>query len=153
MLEITGNIWDLHEKGEWIGIPTNGNINKDGLAVMGRGVALQAAQRFPNLREDFGGALHSNGNVPNIFIDYRIITLPVKYNWWEKADLVLIERTAIKVYKMIVNNIYCFPSEHLQSKIYTVRLGCGNGGRAWEEVKPILEKYWINDRFIIVNLI
>ena len=139
------------EKGEWIGIPTNGNVNKAGLAVMGRGLALQAAQRFPSIRKEFGNALTENGNALNIFIDYRIITLPVKHNWYEEADLTLIELTAKNVYSLVANNFYLLPDFLLA--IYTVRLGCGNGKRTWEEVKPILEKYWIDDRFILVNQI
>jgi len=42
MKEVIGNIWNYYNKGNWIVITTNGTIKKNGEAVMGRGVALEA---------------------------------------------------------------------------------------------------------------
>jgi hypothetical protein len=47
--EIVGNIWDYYDKGHWIVITTNGIVNKNGEAIMGRGVALEAAKKFKDL--------------------------------------------------------------------------------------------------------
>lgn len=49
MKEVTGNIWDYHEKGYWIVITTNGTVKANGEAVMGRGVALQAKRKYQGL--------------------------------------------------------------------------------------------------------
>jgi len=49
MQEITGDIWEQHKLGRWIVITTNGAIKNDGSCVMGRGVAKQAADKYPEL--------------------------------------------------------------------------------------------------------
>ena len=140
MKEITGNIWDYYDKGNWIVLTTNGTVRKDGACVMGRGVALQAKQRFPNLPFMLGSFISITGNKSYWFRSYRIITFPVKHNWWEKAILGLIENSCNLLVKDFPAN---FP-------IYMVRPGCGNGGLEWKDVKPVLEKY-LDDRFIVVQ--
>ena len=51
MKEIVGDIWDYCGKtGYMIGITTNGEIRKDGKAVMGKVIALQAKERFPDFK-------------------------------------------------------------------------------------------------------
>src|SRR3990167_6251952 len=91
MLEVQGNLWTF--SADWRVITTNGFVRSDGKAVMGRGVALQAAQKFTNLACEFGGLLKVHGNHVMGFPDYRLLTMPVKHNWYEKADLELIERS------------------------------------------------------------
>ena len=142
--EITGDIWDYHAQGHWIVITTNGSVNRYGEAVMGRGVALQAKQKFPLLPAKLGKALREADNIPHMFHEYRILTLPVKRYWYEKASLLLIE-TSVKYFIQSVNNAF-LPNV----AIYMVRPGCGNGQLDWAEVKPILEKY-LDDRFIVVE--
>lgn len=139
MREIIGNIWDYHDNGNWIVITTNGTVKKNGEAVMGRGIAKQAVERFPELPFRLGRMITEKGNIVSFIHDLKIITLPVKFNWWEKADIKLIER-GISVL-----------SEQRIEETYMVRPGCGNGGLAWRNVKPILEKY-LDDRFIVVEL-
>lgn len=41
------DIWDLQQGSAWVVVPTNGVINAKGAAVMGKGMAAQAAKRFP----------------------------------------------------------------------------------------------------------
>ncbi len=150
MKEITGDIWDFHEKGCWIVITTNGNVKANGEAVMGKGIALQAKTRFPALPLDLGRRIKgcamsygewSEGNNLKVFHQYRIITFPTKHNWWEKADLVLIEESCRQLQAACHGN---------QDTKYLVRPGCGIGGLDWKDVKPILEKY-LDDRFIVVE--
>ena len=62
MREITGNIWDFYAQGKWIVITTNGNTKSNGEAIMGRGVALEAAQRLPELPQMLGQRLRAGGN-------------------------------------------------------------------------------------------
>lgn len=45
-----------------VGITTNGAVDRLGRAVMGRGCALQAAQRRPALPVVLGAALRARGN-------------------------------------------------------------------------------------------
>lgn len=143
MKEIQGDIWDYYSRGHWIVITTNGTIKKNGEAVMGRGVALQAKQRFPNLPTRLGRLLTLHDNTPNLFRDLRLITFPVKYHWKDKANLDLIWDSC----KRLVDGMKLLDLDAL----YMVRPGCGNGGLDWKDVKPILEKY-LDNRFIIVEV-
>ena len=65
MREVVGDIWDYHAKGHWVGITTNAVTKENGEAVMGRGIALQAAQRFPLLARQLGAKLRHDGNHGN----------------------------------------------------------------------------------------
>ena len=141
MKEIIGDIWDFHKKGKYIVIPTNGTIKANGEAVMGRGLALQAKLKFPYIPKTVGKYLGTLGTVPIVFQDIKVLTFPVKYNWFEKANLALIEESC----------------EHLRymwhdcsEEVYLPKVGCGNGKLDWKDVKPILKKY-LDDRFIIVE--
>ena len=143
MKEISGNIWDFHERGEWIVITTNGDVNKQGLAVMGRGTALDAAARFPALKVELGKALKRGmGNVAYIWDQWRIITFPVKHHWHEKADLRLIQESA--------KELQALCSKWDIEPVYMVQPGTGNGKLSWSEVKPVIAPI-LDDRFIVVK--
>lgn len=150
MKEIEGNIWDYHNKGNWIVVTTNGFVKKDGTCVMGRGIAKQAASRFPELPRELGQRILgismpygecTQGNNLKVFQNYKIITFPTKHNWWERADIVLIEESCRSLLSA---------TEGTPMPIYMVRPGCSNGQLDWKDVKPILEKY-LDDRFIVVE--
>jgi hypothetical protein len=51
MQELKGNLWDLAREmhADAICITTNGFVKNDGTAVMGKGCAREACQRYPNL--------------------------------------------------------------------------------------------------------
>jgi hypothetical protein len=95
------DIWEVYAEGRTIVVPTNGSVNKRGEAFMGRGVAKQAAQRFPDLPYKLGRRIRTpsslfGGNRVHLFADERIITFPVKRFWHEMADLDLIILSARK---------------------------------------------------------
>ena len=48
MQELIGDLWDLHDQGFCIGIPTNGDCRRDGHAVMGAGLPSPPQPAFPN---------------------------------------------------------------------------------------------------------
>lgn len=137
MIELVGNIWDFH-KGGPIAVTTNGDINKLGKAVMGRGIASQAATRFPDLAYELASALRNSGNIVNYFEKYRLYTFPVKHHWNEKADIELIKNSCMQ----LVSYKY--------EKIFMVRPGCGNGQLLWDEVRLEIVKI-LDDRVRIVN--
>jgi len=140
--EVKGNIWNYYNKGCWIVITTNGTVKNNGEAVMGRGVALQAKNRFPELPKILGDLLKKYGNQVYYITTIHIFTFPVKHNWYEKADLDLIEKSCRELGRSNCPGIEPY---------YMVRPGCGNGGLDWKNVKPILEKY-LDDRFTIVEI-
>jgi hypothetical protein len=147
MREIKGNIWDYHDiHGPWIVIPTNGYVKKNGECVMGRGLAFDAKVRFEKLPFELGERIREYGNVVFTFWDYHIITFPVKHNWWEKADLKLIEESAKELKEIMRYNF-----SQIQVPIYVPWVGCGNGGLDKKDVRPILEMY-LNSNFIVIDL-
>lgn len=164
--EVLGDIWNYHKEGHWIVITTNGTIKKNGEAVMGRGVAKQASLRFPQMSKQLGSLLKKHGNKMMLFPKERVITFPVKHNWFDKkADLELIKENILKLKKIndmwatgnmitrLVGVILAHDYDGLTTggNIYLVRPGCGAGGLDWyKDVKPICEKY-LDNRFYVVE--
>lgn len=127
MRVITGDLWDV--KVDFIGIPTNGSITAQFRAVMGRGVALQAKKRFPGIEFQLGYALKQGGNHLH-WLGPGLFSFPVKHNWWERADLELIARSARELKAL---------AERMPNHTFAIPLvGTGNGKRKAEEVWPFL---------------
>jgi len=139
MKEAQIELWDVTNG--WKVITTNGSVNKKGLAVMGRGCALEAATRIPMLPKFLAMVLEKTGNKVYVW-DYNIITFPVKHKWNEKADLELIKKSAEELVE-IANTLS-------MAKVYLPRPGCGYGYLAWEIVKKELEPI-LDDRFIVIT--
>jgi hypothetical protein len=136
MKEIVGNLWTFQfpntgPEAYIRCITTNGFIKQNGQAVMGRGCAAEACRLYPGAALRLGQEIKIKGNVC-IWINTGLLTFPVKHNWWEKADLELIAKSAQRLNYiaryMITDKWYILP-----------RPGCGNGSRSWDEVRPILE--------------
>jgi len=96
--ELFGNLWEFDGI---IVITTNGFVKRDGTCVMGRGCAKQATIKLPGLPDKLGTRIAAEGNHLFYFPEYRLITFPVKRNWWETAGLGLIERSARELPKII----------------------------------------------------
>lgn len=150
MQVVEGDIWEYHAQGAWIIITTNAGLTKSGLAVMGRGVALQASERFPTLRSRLGAALRTIDrsaeaeSIPCVaFEDLRIICFPVKWTFYDDAELDLIEASARHCMQLL--------DEIGIATIYSVKPGCGSGHLLWSQVQPILAPIF-NDRVTIVDL-
>lgn len=150
MIEIEGHIWDLSKRESWsdnkaIVVTTNAMIKKDGTAVMGRGIALEAATRYLALPRMLAYHLELRGNVPCLFSFYEhvLITFPTKWDWRDASDPALIKQSAIKLVELVNEQNYL-------DEIYMPRVGCGNGGLDWEDVKPLLED--LDNRFHVVTL-
>ena len=115
---------------------------------MGKGVALQAAQKFPALPKLLGTYLKDYGNHVLPLMQYKIITFPVKHHWNQRADIQLIMRSCIELaYICDLQRYYMFKEA---GKVYLVRPGCGAGGLDWADVKPLCEKY-LDNRFVVVE--
>jgi hypothetical protein len=139
--EVFGDLWEFDGT---IAITTNGFVKRDGTCVMGRACARQAAVRFPELPSKLASRISAEGNHVFYFPEYRLITFPVKHNWWEAADLDLIQSSARELLKIIevkmINEAVCLP-----------RPGCGNGRLKWEDVKKIVSPILKSDQFHIVT--
>lgn len=142
MLEEKGDIWEMEADARCI--TTNGTVKKNGEAVMGRGVALQAKAMYPSFAHMLGRFLVGNGNIVSYTPDYRLFTFPVKHNWWEVADIELIEQScALLMYVL---------GEHSELKrVLLPAPGCGNGGLAYEQVLPVIRPL-LDDRVVVVSM-
>lgn len=154
MRELKANMFELdHGPADAICITTNGVLRKDGRAVMGRGVALDAAKRFEFIANDLGVYLRKYGNRvfnmgkrrDNMNGRYvNVITFPTKHDWHDKSDIELIKISAMQ--------LVALADKFKFRTIYLPRPGCANGGLNWEQlVKPIIEPI-LDDRFVIVTI-
>lgn len=144
MLEARGDLWELGSSADAIVITTNGFVKKDGTAVMGAGCAKEAAEKYPWLPAALGALLKERGNYTYRFQTtyYDLVTMPVKHNWREDADMTLIQRS--------VNDLIWLANEQSWERIVMPRPGCGNGNLRWEDVEPVLADY-LDDRFTVVT--
>jgi hypothetical protein len=148
MDHVFGDIWHFWDKGHYIVIPTNGFVKRNGACVMGRGLAKDAMNRFPSLPIELGAVIERDGNCVHAFPRYRLFTFPVKRNWWDIADIVLIK---ISLYDLKDLVKVCVDADAISLPVYVPRVGCGNGRLEWEHVKPILDN-GLDNRFAICSL-
>ncbi len=155
MIEEKCNIWTKWEAGEWVCITTNNFVKRNGEAVMGRGVARQAAFRFPGLARELGERILVRGCTGNgkhsldeasvkVFTSKRLVAFPVKFAWWEEADIGLIKHSAIQLVEEVLPAIEV-------DRIYLPRPGCGNGKLKWAGVKKELDGI-LDERVIVVTV-
>lgn len=141
MREVKGDMWVYEGRENFILlITTNGTIKKDGTGVMGRGNALEAAIRYPDLPRLLGFSLSCRGNVVSL-LQSGLYSFPVKHHWREAADLDLIKASTKRLEKIARENPH---------KRYVLpRPGCGNGNLKWEQVKPIVAK--LPDNVLVIS--
>lgn len=89
MIVVHGDLW-AGSPAAWRVVPTNRIVRHDGRAVMGAGVALQAAQRFPALPHAYGRALRAGSTGLWAFEPGRILCLPTKDDWRRDAVMGLV---------------------------------------------------------------
>jgi hypothetical protein len=146
MREARGDLFEL-ARGKVLCLTTNGTIKRSGECVMGAGCAKQAAKLWPDAPMKLGSRIAEHGNaVMSLDVglgDYKMVfAFPVKHNWWEVADIKLIEHSASQL-KAAVDSLGL-------DEVYVPRPGCGNGGLEWAAVRPVIEPYF-DDRFILVS--
>ena len=140
MLETVGDIWQYSGTGIIV-ITTNGSLTRDGRAIFGRGVAKQAALRFPALAEKLGSVLTERGN--HVFdLGCGIVSFPVEETPWSQPDLRIITRSA--------GELRLLADRSGWELIIVPRPGCGGGGLTWKDVKPLLEPCF-DQRFLVIN--
>lgn len=128
-----GNMWDVFGETDIFMITTNPIQRNDGAVVMGRGIALQAKERFPQLPYDFGYMLtrykDNVGYIGNY--DYqRIYWFMVKDHWRNHASLEIITRSVERT-----KHLFELSDERVDLNFP----GIGNGRLQRNDVLPILE--------------
>ena len=141
MLETLGDIWEQADRGAAIVITTNGSLTRHGRAVIGRGVARQALLRFPDLADRLGGLLAEQGS--HAFdLGGCLVSFPVEETAWSQPDLRIIARSAEELRWLADRSGW--------QRVFVPRPGCGGGGLAWKDVRPLLAP-WFDDRFTIIS--
>ena len=140
MVEECGDIWE-HLGKAVIAVTTSGSLTRKGKAVMSRGVASQAAQRFPGFPEILGLLLGKSGNHVHQ-LGEGIVSFPVEASAWEWPDLRLISRSARELRELADRESW--------NLVVVPRPGCGGGGLDWREVRPLLEEHF-DDRFVVIS--
>ncbi len=147
------DIWNLPAK-YTIVIP----INLQG--VMGRGLAKQANDKFPELQSWLQGIILEgwkwNRRLITYFVEYKyknfsrtynLILFPVKTSWRLNADIDLIAQSCKALVKTVKDPIQAI------NKIAMPQVGCGFGDLNWRDVKytvlPELEA--IRDKVLLVQ--
>jgi hypothetical protein len=142
LIECTEDIWQYSGSGSVvIAFTTNGSVAGNGKAILGRGVARQAAERYDSLAVKLGDLISRHGNHVHE-LGNSLVSFPVEETAWSYPDLRIIARSAAELRTMAESSGW--------QQIIVPRPGCGGGGLSWPEVKPVLEP-WFDERFIVIQ--
>jgi hypothetical protein len=176
MIERSGDLWDRFGK-SFLVIPTNigwkafhGKTGRPGPNVMGKGVALAAAEKVPGLPQLYGEYCALKGADTDVTFDLStgLVLFPTKplnidnpgVSWKAKASLELIERSArqlkelsdLKLLSRAALNKNDDNAAKLEDEdVYLPYVGCGAGELEPALVLPILRSILTDDRFILVR--
>jgi len=115
------------------------------VGVMGKGIALQFRERFPaNYKKYVSECKAGNVMIGKMLVvrdrtlegEKLIINFPTKTEWYKKSQYKYIEEGLIALVEVI--------KEYKISSIAMPRLGSGNGGLRWENVKILIDNYLAN---------
>ena len=110
------------------------------VGVMGKGIALQFKEKFPDNFKEYAQAYRRNGVRPGrmfVFDTYRpqahryIINFPTKRHWRDSSRIEDIEAGTLALAGEI--------RDRRIESVAIPALGSGLGGLDWERVRPILE--------------
>jgi len=130
---VSGNLFDSKSQ-VWVN-----TVNTVG--VMGKGIALEFKNRFPEMFEEYTYACKYGyvrigtiwiWELPKTNIPQYVFNFPTKAHWRKSSRIEWIERGLDDL--------------EIQLKIRSIKsisippLGCGNGGLDWEKVRPLIEE-------------
>jgi hypothetical protein len=135
-----GDMWSVYDDADLFLLTTNSAITKDGALVMGRGIALEASQRFPGLSKAIGqqivktcGSLGTYGLlVSSRWPEAKLGAFQAKTNPKQSASLALIQKSTTA--------LCAWCKEHPQASVHLNFPGTGHGGLLREKVLPIVEQ-------------
>lgn len=127
-----GDMWSVFGSTDLFLFTSNPVVNKRGLAVMGRGIAKQLADRYPKVQKAFGTLLNTyklpNAGIIGIFDGQLIGWCRVKDHFAQPAKISIIENS-LKIVAALAD---------YHDRIDINFPGIGNGGLAREDVLPLL---------------
>lgn len=149
---VTGDIWDIQAKhpGSWVCVPTNLQVKSNGHAVMGKGLAKQADDRYPTLAAAYGRHLRrssdANRTKPLYVLSPKMIMFPTKNDWRDRSQLNLI----VQSYKDVYEHMNGTHLLQITTNVYCPLVGTGEGGLTWKEVSAELRQYPCHPNFYFV---
>jgi O-acetyl-ADP-ribose deacetylase (regulator of RNase III) len=152
MREVREDIFEYckREKPDALCIMTNGYVKNDGACVMGRGLAKQAADRWPELPKLLGAVLKSSGkNAVHKLVQKGgiwIVSYPTKETWQTESRISFVRRSALELLLLVDAEGW--------KHVALPRPGCGNGLLSWNEKADSVEETiapLLDDRFVVVD--
>lgn len=126
-------------KGDIFNSPSKIIVNTVNIVgVMGKGVALEFKKRYPEMFDRYQELCKKQLlDVGKLYLwrgsEKWVLLFPTKKHWRYPSKIEYIEKGLQKFvenWDKLGSNTISFP-----------RLGCGNGGLDWQDVKPLMEKY------------
>ena len=153
MRVIQGNLLEMCKSGDAVCCTTNGVVKFNEKLAMGAGVAKLFRDTFKGVDTELGRLVKYKGNNCYYVGEYMyldkavaVISFPTKYNWKHDSSLRLIEESCKQLLSIVQS------SDILKGDIYLPMPGCCHGNLSKEDVLPLIEKYFIDDRYIICHL-
>ena len=154
-------------------VTTNGFVTSKGKAVMGRGIAKQIADKFPEVPYILGSKIKNGGNAVHVLKAELnktvLLSFPVKpdYVVYDGSNVVnhakknytvgqtvagFHAKADIKIIERSLQEIVRYANSNPQIKFFCIpRAGCGAGELDWySQVRPLFMKY-LDERFVIFN--
>lgn len=137
-----GNMWSAWESVDLFLITTNNTISSKGRLIMGKGIAGEAARKFPDLPRNLANAIASGEYTANQMRYGLIVSkhwpktkigaFQTKYYWKFPSTLELIEFSTDKLL------IWC--SEHPQATVALNFPGIGAGALMHTDILPTISR-------------
>lgn len=158
-------------------ITTNGYVKNNGRCVMGKGIAATALQCSPNIDLSLGTLINEKGNVvhllPEKINECNLISFPVK-PIYERRDqenptqVVKFHRNKfahgayvpgwactarVNIIEKSCQELVMLAEQHPEwTDILIPRMGCGAGELDWKDIKPLVEGYFSDKKYIVCSL-
>jgi len=178
MIVVKGDLFEQNVSA--ICITTNGYWTLRGEAVMGRGVAEQAAKKWPFIKKKLGYMLNLHGthvyllskkrHVGNHKVPYHVVSFPVKPKMGISTGKNVVRnlrskfpegkqvpgyllRANLKLIKRSAEELVELADARGWKTVALPKPGCGAGELKWEAVREVLKPILKGKRFIIVDYV
>lgn len=154
-LRYGGNLFLLPDGPEAAVVTTNGIIRKDGLAVMGAGIAKYARDNLAGIDAVLGSMLTKYGNhayflgsftdmhrqIKSLASSIFVVSMPTKNDWRDPSDINLIKQSA--------HELMALANRNNLRKLYLPAPGCSNGRLDYiSDVRPAISGI-LDNRFTV----